>query len=204
MVSVMPNWMLAAALAMLLAAAAPAFAQVKTAQGQGQAPAKPAPAPPKKEEPPKEKEPPQKLGAASGWSAYSYPDGKGRICYLVGEPAKKEPATARRDRVNVLVTHNTNDKSQNVVSFIAGYAFPDQAEAEVKIDEKKFPLFTDKDTAWARDTATDKAIVAAMMKGKQAGVKGASARGTATVDTYPLAGFGQALALIDKACNVKR
>ncbi len=51
---------------------------------------------------------------------------------------------------------------------------------------------------------TDKAIVESMLKGKQAVIKGSSARGTATTDTYTLAGFGQVLAEIDKACKVKR
>jgi hypothetical protein len=198
MVSAMSSRLIALAATLLLAAAGPAGAQ-----GQGKAPAKPAPAPQKKEEPPKDNQP-QRLGGNQSWSAYSYADGKGKVCYLVGEPAKKEPANVRRDRVNALVTHNTNDKTSNVVSFVEGYQFPERADAELEVDGKKFALFTDKDTAWARDSATDKAIVAALAKGKQAVVKGASSRGTATTDTYALAGFGEALALIDKACSVKR
>jgi hypothetical protein len=198
MVSAMSSRPIALAAALLLAAAGPAVAQ-----GQTKAPAKPAPAQPKKEEPPKDNQP-QRLGGNQGWSAYAYADGKGKVCYLVGEPAKKEPVNLRRDRVNALVTHNTNDKTSNVVSFVEGYQFPERADAELDVDGKKFSLFTDKDTAWARDAATDKAIVAALVKGKQAVVKGASSRGTATTDTYALTGFGETLALIDKACSVKR
>ena len=48
------------------------------------------------------------------------------------------------------------------------------------------------------------AVVEALAKGKQAVIKGTSARGTATIDTYALSGFTQALAQIDKACGVKR
>ena len=183
--------------AALLFAAAPSFAQPHKAQ-HAQAP---------KEQAPKDngkKDQPQKLGGAQSWTAYTYADGKGKVCYLVGEPAKKEPASVKRDRVNALVTHNTNDKSTNVVSFVEGYTFPERGSAELDVDGKKFSLFTDKDTAWARDTATDKAIVTALSKGKQAVLKGSSARGTATTDTYSLAGFAQALALVDKACGVKR
>jgi hypothetical protein len=128
----------------------------------------------------------------------------GTVCYAVGEPTKKEPATARRDRVDALVTHNTAEKTANVVSFVAGYPFGDKAEVDLDIDGKKFKLFTNGDTAWARDAATDKAVTEAMAKGKQAVVKGSSARGTATTDTYSLGGFTLVLALIDKACNVKR
>jgi len=91
-----------------------------------------------------------------------------------------------------------------VVSFVAGYGFKDGSAAELDVGGKKFNLFTKDDTAWARDAATDKAIVDAMLKGKQAVIKGGSARGTATTDTYTLAGFPQVLAEIDKACKVKR
>jgi hypothetical protein len=72
------------------------------------------------------------------------------------------------------------------------------------IGGKKFSLFTDKDTAWAPDAATDKAVTEALAKAKRAVVKGTSSRGTATVDIYTLGGLPQALAAIDKTCNVSR
>ena len=50
----------------------------------------------------------------------------------------------------------------------------------------------------------DKAVVEAMAKAKQATLKGTSARGTGTIDTYDLDGFAAMLAQIDKACGVKR
>lgn len=147
---------------------------------------------------------PQRLGSAQGWTAYSAPEKNGQICYIVGEPAKSEPANIKRDPVHLLVTHNTADKTNSVVSFIAGYGFKDGSAADLDIAGKKFSLFTKDDTAWARDAATDKAIVTAMLKAKQAVIKGSSARGTATTDTYALAGFGQVLGEIDRTCKVKR
>ncbi|MFO1120388.1 MAG: invasion associated locus B family protein [Rhodospirillales bacterium] len=50
------------------------------------------------------------------------------------------------------------------------------------------------------DAAVDRAIVAAMKAGKAMIVRGTSARGTLTTDTYSLSGFSAALAAIDKAC----
>jgi len=150
------------------------------------------------------KDQPQRLGGDKNWSAYTIAESKGKICYLAGEPAKKEPSALKRERVDALVTHNTGDKTQNVVSFVAGVPLAASSDAELEVDGKKFSLFTDKDTAWARDSATDKAIVAAMAKGKQAVIKSTAARGNAAlIDTYNLAGFGQALGLIDKACGIK-
>jgi hypothetical protein len=147
---------------------------------------------------------PKRLGAADSWIAYSSPEKGGHICYIVGQPAKSEPAGVKREAIHLLVTHNTADKTSNVVSFIAGYKFKDGSAAEVSVGDKKFDLFTKDDTAWARDSATDKAIVEAMQKGRQAIIKGSPAKGAATVDAYNLAGFGQVLGDIDKACGVKR
>jgi len=145
-----------------------------------------------------------KLGGAQGWQAY-LDNAKGqKICYLIGEPSKSEPANAKRAKIFASVTHRPHEKISNEVSFNVGYLFKEGSDAELTVDNKKFELFTNKDTAWARDAATDKAVVEALVKGKQAVMKGVSARGTATTDTYTLAGFGQALGEIDKACGVKR
>jgi len=144
---------------------------------------------------------PQHIGGSHDWAAYSYPSGGGKICYLVGTPAKSEPAGAKRDAVNALVTHNTAVKTSNVVSFIAGYTFKEKSDAELEIDGKKFSLFTNNDTAWARDAGTDKAIVEAMQKGKQVVVKGTSQRGTDTTDTYSLTGFTDALGRAKRECG---
>jgi hypothetical protein len=184
-----------AALGVAILLALPAHSQTKTAKPAPAAPAQAAPSPPGQ---------PQRLGAAQSWTAYSAREKAGQICYIVGEPSKTEPTNIKRDPVHLLVTHNTADKTTGVVSFIAGYGFKDGSAADLDVGGKKFSLFTKDDTAWARDAATDKAIVEAMLKAKQAVIKGSSARGTATTDTYTLAGFGQVLGEIDKACKVKR
>jgi hypothetical protein len=175
--------------------ALPALAQTPPAKKQpAKPPAAAAPASPQ----------PKRLSSTDGWTAYTSAEANGLICYLVGTPTKSEPANLKRAAIHVLVTHNTADKTSNVVSFVAGYPFKDASDADLDVGGKKFSLFTKDDSAWARDAATDKAVVEAMQKGKQAIIKGTSARGTATTDTYTLAGFAPSLAEIDKACKVKR
>jgi hypothetical protein len=195
MVAAMHRPAVYAVLGVAVLLALPVHSQTKAPPKQPAAPAPAAPSQPSQ---------PQRLGAAQGWTAYSARDKGGQICYIVGEPTKSEPANIKRDPVHLLVTHNTADKTTGVVSFIAGYAFKDGSAADLDVGGKKFNLFTKDDTAWARDSATDKAIVEAMLKTKQAVIKGSSARNTATTDTYTLAGFGQVLGEIDKACKIKR
>ena len=144
------------------------------------------------------------LGDAQAWSAFAETDKNAKACYLVGRPMKVEPDNLKRGDVYVYVTHRPAEKSYNVVSFAAGYPYKDATDAELTVDTHKFALFTSKESAWSRDAATDKAVVDAMAKAKQAVLKGTSARGTATTDTYSLDGFASMLAQIDKACGVKR
>jgi invasion associated locus B (IalB) protein len=144
------------------------------------------------------------LGDAQGWSAFAETDKNAKACYLVGRPVKSEPENLKRGDVYVYVTHRPAEKTFNVVSFAVGYPFKEGSDAELSVDTHKFPLFTTKESAWSRDAATDKGVVEAMAKAKQAVLKGTSARGTNTTDTYSLEGFAQMLAQIDKACGVKR
>ncbi len=90
------------------------------------------------------------------------------------------------------------------MSFDAGYPLNPDNDVVVEVGPDKFPLFAKDDAAWARTSDLDKSIVTALAKEKQAVGKAAPKRGHATIDVYALAGFAKALALIDKACDVKR
>ena len=144
------------------------------------------------------------LGQFDGWAAYASQDKTGKVCYLVGQPAKGEPAGSGRKPPSAMVTHRPVEKIDNVVSFVEGYALKEGSEVALDIGGSKFELFTKDDSAWARTADLDKTIVTALAKAKQAVVKGVPQKGPPTTDTYPLAGFAKALAAIDKACGVKR
>ncbi len=149
---------------------------------------------------------PRLLGTFKDWNAFAFEEGGRKVCYISSQPKKKEPKAARRGDVYVLVTHRPAEKALDVVSFIAGYPFKKDSEMEVDVGGKPFKLFTDGETAWARDADTDKAVAAALRetKGKPMVVKGVSARGTKTTDSYSLDGLTQAYDAINQACGVKR
>jgi len=147
---------------------------------------------------------PKRLGAVDGWSAYFYKEKSGRVCYLFGEAQKAEPSGIKRKAPTAMVTHRPEEKINNVVSFTEGYPLKEGSNVTVDVSGSKFDLFTKDDGAWASTSDLDKSIVDALTKGKEAVVKGVPKKGPNTTDTYSLAGFPQALALIDKACGVKR
>jgi invasion protein IalB len=144
------------------------------------------------------------LGGANGWNAYLDQGAKGKICFLIGKPKRIEGAHAKQDEVRMSVTHRPHDHAENVVNFILGFRAKKDSDAVLQIDGRKFALFTDKDGAWARDAATDRAVTTAMGHGKAATIKAEPEHGKPGADSYDLSGFGAALALIDKACNVRR
>jgi hypothetical protein len=146
----------------------------------------------------------ERLGTAGSWTAYVFKETSGKVCYLAGEPQKQEPAGGRHKHSVAMVTHRLGENVANVVSFVQGYPLKEGSNVSLDIGGAKFDLFTKDDSAWARTAELDKAIVQAMAKGKQAVVKGVLQNGKPITVTFLLAGFPQALALIDKACEVKR
>jgi hypothetical protein len=149
---------------------------------------------------------PKVLGSFKDWNAFAFDEGGHKVCYMSSQPKKKEPAGAKRGDIYVLVTHRPGEKSFDVVSFIAGYSFKKESEAVVELGGKTVKLFTDGETAWARDADTDKSLVAGMKdaKGKPMVMKGVSGRGTKTTDTYSLDGVTEAYNAINVACGVKK
>lgn len=144
------------------------------------------------------------LGTAGAWAAYASRDKTGRVCYLVGQPQKSDSAGVARKSPQAMVTHRPTENIANVVSFVEGYPLKEASEVALEIGDRKFDLFTKDDSAWARTAELDRTIVSLLAKGRTAIVKGTPQKGRATTDTYSLAGFAKALALIDKACGVKR
>ena len=144
------------------------------------------------------------LGASGPWSAYASRDRTGRVCYLVGQPEKSDAAGTPRKAPSAMVTHRPAENISNVVSFVEGYPLKEGSEVALEIGDKKFELFTKDDGAWARTAELDRTIVGILAHGKTAVVKGTPQKGRPTTDVYSLTGFAKALALIDKACGIKR
>ena len=191
--TMMNNRLLLLGAMMLIAlAVSPAFAAKK--------PKAPAAAPQTSPDP----GPAKSLGGAGSWNAFVAQNRAGKVCYLVGAPEKTEPPSMKRGTVMAMVTHRTADNVSNVVSFDQGYPLNENNDVVVEVGRDKFPLFAKDDTAWARTSELDKTIVSTLAKEKRVIVKATPVKGHQTVDTYSLSGFSKALALIDKACDVKR
>ena len=144
----------------------------------------------------------QNLGTFGNWTAYTYHDEMGRICYMASQPITSSGKYSKRDDVFLMITHRPNEKNYNVVNTIAGYTYKKDSKPTITVDNKKsVSLISYEDTAWAKDSKTDKDLVEQMKEGSSAVLKGTSKRGTATTDTFSLKGFSKAYQKISEVCN---
>lgn len=141
------------------------------------------------------------LGKSGDWEGFTYADKSGKVCYAASLPKRSLNSAKGRGEAYLSITHRPTDKSFDVISVTAGYGFKKDAPAEIDIGGAKFDLFSSGDTAWARN---DKAVVTAMLKGKNLVVYGMPAKGEQTADTYSLDGFAKAYAEISKACGAAK
>lgn len=146
---------------------------------------------------------PKRVGGSDAWAAYQAGSGKKRICFVHGAPRESKGKYKRRGKTYLQVTHRPGEKVRNVASITAGYIYKKGSRVDVVIDKRKYSLFTHGDTAWAEDGKTDRAIVKALIRGREMTVKARSTRNTLTTDTYSLSGFTKAYKAASKACKVK-
>ncbi|MBQ7413177.1 MAG: invasion associated locus B family protein [Alphaproteobacteria bacterium] len=142
------------------------------------------------------------LGTYDDWTAYIYTDQGNKTCYMATEPIKSVGKYKVRDDVFLFVTHHPTEKEFDIVNVMAGYTYKKGSKPSLTIDKNKaVSLVSHADTAWAKDSDTDKKLVAQMKKGSTAVLKGTSARGTLTTDTFSMKGFSKAYHDIQKACG---
>ncbi|CAA7626705.1 conserved exported hypothetical protein [Magnetospirillum sp. SS-4] len=146
----------------------------------------------------------KRLGKFGEWEGFSFSEGGSRTCYVAAIAGKVQGGEKGRTNTFLIVTHRSGGKSTDEVSINGTYGFKKESSVELQIGAKKNSLFTRGDRAWANDAASDRAIVEALRKGRDAIMHATPAKGAPITATFALSGFSDALAAADKACSVKR
>ena len=142
------------------------------------------------------------LGTFGDWTAYTYGNENGKICYIASEPIKSSGKYSKRDDIFLMITHRPTEKAFNVINTVAGYTYKKDSKPTLTIDKKKAVTLTvHENMAWAKDAKTDNLLVEEMKMGSLAVLKGTSKRGTLTTDTFSLKGFSKAYQKINEACG---
>lgn len=145
----------------------------------------------------------QDLGTFKDWQAHSYKEGGKLVCTMFSVPKSSEGDYTNRGEVYVFVTHRPSHNRVDEVSVNIGYTFKKGAPVNVVISGTTHEMFSDRSTAWTRDSKSDRALVRAMRAGAEMIVQGVSGRGTRTTDTFSLSGFSAAHNAITSACKVR-
>ena len=137
------------------------------------------------------------------WSVFIYEDTAGRVCFAASAPTDMQPkaATSKRTPVVFYVTAWQKDGIRSEVSVKLGYSTKPKSVAAVSAAGRSFSLPADDDKAYAKDTAEEQKLLAAMAGGGSMVVKATSAKGTATTDQYSLEGLAAAVGKAQQACQ---
>jgi len=144
---------------------------------------------------------PSRINVFKDWAAYSYADSRGKVCYAAAQPKDTLPKNVKRDPIFFMISTRPAEKVRDEVSIIIGYPFKPESKVSVAIGDKSFSLFTKQDGAWVENVSDEAVLVDTLRAGANVVVKGTSARGTNTTDTYSLAGITAALDAAAKACQ---
>jgi Invasion associated locus B (IalB) protein len=146
---------------------------------------------------------PTLMGQFGSWGAYSAaPNGK-KVCFALSKPAssKTNPPNRPRDPAYAFVSTRPAEKVVNEVSFMIGYALKPGSESTLEVGGASYAMYTQGDGLWIKNAAEEEKMVEAMRKSSDVVVKGVSAKGTETTDTFSLKGLSQALDQLARDCR---
>jgi len=146
---------------------------------------------------------PQLLGQYGDWGAYTATPGGKKVCFALAKPAGSQtnPAGRPRDAAYMFISSRPAEKVRDEVSIIIGYGFKPNSDATIDLAGTNFAMYTQNDGAWIKNAAEEARLVESMRKGADVVVKGVSARGTQSSDTYSLKGLAQAVDRVGQECK---
>jgi len=146
---------------------------------------------------------PTLLSQYGEWGAYTASPGGKKICFAIAKPSSSEtvPADRPRNPPYMFISSRPADKVSNEVSIVIGYSFRANSEATAEVGSTSFALSTQQDGAWVKNATEEAHMVEVLRAGQSAIVKGVSAKGTRSTDTFSLRGLAQALDRVDQECK---
>ncbi|MGD0848699.1 invasion associated locus B family protein [Bradyrhizobium sp.] len=146
---------------------------------------------------------PTLIGQFGTWGAYTAtPNGK-KVCFALAKPSssKTNPPNRPRDPAYAFVSTRPAEKVANEVSIMIGYTLKPGSESTLEVGGASYAMYTQGDGLWIKNAAEEERMVDAMRKSADVTVKGVSAKGTETTDTFSLKGLAQALDRLAQDCR---
>lgn len=142
-----------------------------------------------------------KVSEDRDWAVYVHESESGnKICFAATEPKSSAPQDTERSGVYFYVTNWVADGIKNELSVKSGYEFKEGSAPSVDVGGTEFDMFVRGDKAFLRDPEDEKRLLAAMRAGASMTVKGESADGKQTTDSYSLFGLTASLSKLNEEC----
>jgi hypothetical protein len=132
------------------------------------------------------------IGVYQSWGAFQ--ESAPERCFAIAEPVRRT-----RDKAFASVSTWPARGLRNQIASHLSRPVADRP-VTLSIGERRFTLIAKGAAAWAPDSRTDRAIVAAMRSGRSMSIEGVSASGRPFADTYALAGAATAIDAAGLAC----
>jgi len=134
------------------------------------------------------------------WSLYADTASPKEVCFVASQPQAVEPIGANRGPIYFYISAWPKDGIKLEPSIKAGYPVKPDKDMTVTIGSDSFKMYGKGDRGFVLDPTEELKLIESMKKGSSAVVKGISAKGTGTTDTYSLAGLAQALDKMAATC----
>jgi hypothetical protein len=146
---------------------------------------------------------PKLLGQYGDWGAYAASPAGKKVCFAISKPTSSQtnPPNRPRNPAYMFISTRPADKVANEISIVIGYPFKAGSEASADVGSTAFALYTQQDGAWIKNAADEAHMVEAMRAGQSVVIKGGSAKGTQSTDTFALKGLSQALDRVVQECK---
>jgi hypothetical protein len=146
---------------------------------------------------------PTLIGQFGSWGAYTATPNGRKVCFALAKPSssKTNPPNRPRDPAYAFVSTRPAEKVVNEVSIMIGYQLKPGSESTLEVGGARYAMYTQGDGLWIKNAAEEERMVDAMRKAPDAVVKGVSAKGTETSDTFSLKGLAQALDRVAQDCR---
>ena len=146
---------------------------------------------------------PTLIGQFGTWGAYTATPNGRKVCFALAKPSssKTNPPNRPRDPAYAFVSSRPAEKVVNEVSIMIGYNLKPGSESTLEVGGGSYAMYTQGDGLWIKNAAEEERMVEAMRKSADVTVKGVSAKGTETTDTFSLKGLSQALDRLAQDCK---
>ena len=146
---------------------------------------------------------PTLIGQFGTWGAYTAVANGKKVCFALAKPSssKTNPPNRPRDPAYAFVSTRPAEKVINEVSVMIGYALKPGSESTLEVGGAAYAMYTQGDGLWIKNAAEEERMVDAMRRSADVVVKGVSAKGTETTDTFSMKGLSQALDKIGQDCR---